>query len=270
MKLEPSEQSEEEVAEKWGDLSRLADELIERSNHAGGFPTMPGSAMAGDDARLDGYPITSAFHLTLMAAIDHLHALTSLVEVHRMLHVAAPGSLARGVMENAATAFWLIRPPQRNERMTRTLRWFATNAADQGRAVGQREVIGGVPAEEVLGRLREVAETRGIDPREATRRVTSTATIAHAEEHARSREGDDVRPMLAWQVCSGFAHGRPWAYLGMSNMEVNDEEEPSRTSLAEIRLTNTADRALWPALAGYHLLQATVWLHQTRSRSIAD
>jgi hypothetical protein len=78
-------------------------------------------AMAGDDACLGSYQMTSAFRTCLNAAADHLHTVTSLVVEHRQLNLAATGSLARGAIENGATAFWLLHPKSRDERIMHTL-----------------------------------------------------------------------------------------------------------------------------------------------------
>ena len=66
---------------------------------------------------LGGDHITSACRTCLNAA-DHLRAVTSLAVEHRQLNLAAAGSLARGAIENGATAFWLIHPRSRDEGLS--------------------------------------------------------------------------------------------------------------------------------------------------------
>jgi hypothetical protein len=84
--------SEAQILQKWEEFSALAERLSERVGTDGEFETPPGCAMAGDDACLGGYQITSAFRTCLNAAADHLYAVTSLVVEHRQLNLAATGS----------------------------------------------------------------------------------------------------------------------------------------------------------------------------------
>jgi hypothetical protein len=163
--------SDELIIGKWQEFSGLANRLIERVGTDGEFETPLGCAMAGDDSHLGGYQITTAFRMCLMAAADHLHALTSLVVEHQRLHLAAPASLARGAIENGATAFWLIHPKLRDERIEHTLRWYSKNARDQQTAVGDLD-IGGTPAMEVIERLERLATARQLNIRAATKGYT--------------------------------------------------------------------------------------------------
>lgn len=253
--------SEEEIAQKWRDLAAVAAVLSRRSDTRGDFATAPGSAIAGDDTHLGGYQLTSAFRFCLTAAIDHLHAVTSLVQEHRLLHIAAPASLARGLLENAAAGFWLIHPAQRDERITRTLRWWAKNARDQDRAMRDRPAAGKSSAEVVLARLRALAEARGIDPATAVKGYTSTEAVTYAEQQVGH---DQLGPLFPWQICSGFAHGRPWAMLGASQVEPQGESL-SWSGLNDVRLSNSLGLALYPTLAGVELLQTTLRVHRDRT-----
>ena len=61
------------------------------------------------------------------AAIDHLHCLRMAMRGPEpnsvAVHIQAPFSLARGALENASTAMWLMVPPGRQERIRRRLRY---------------------------------------------------------------------------------------------------------------------------------------------------
>jgi hypothetical protein len=218
--------------------------------------------MAGDDSHLGGFQITTAFRMCLMAAADHLHALTSLVVEQQRLHLAAPASLARGAIENGATAFWLIHPKSRDERIEHTLRWYAQSARDQETAVGNLG-IGGTPKDVVIERLERLASDRHLDVKAATNGYTSTEVVKYAEKHVRSVDGDPLTHLvLRWRVCSGFAHGRPWAYLGGLNSETVRETGPGTRQL---RLTNSMDRALWAAEGGLRVIEAALRVHRDRT-----
>ncbi len=254
--------SDEQIIGKWQVISGLAQRLRERVDTDGEFETPPGCAMAGDDSHLGGFQITTAFRMCLMAAVDHLHALTSLVVELERLHLAAPASLARGAIENGATAFWLIHPKSRDARITQTLRWYAKNARDQQRAVGGLG-IGGAPEVEVIGRLERVASDRQLNVRAATKGYTSTEVVEYAEKHATTMDGGPlIHLALRWRLCSGFAHGRPWAYLGGLAAETVREARPG---ISQLRLTNSMDRALWAAEGGLRVIEAALRVHRDRT-----
>lgn len=62
------------------------------------FPVLSGSALVGDDRESQPYQLTSAVRACLSAAVDHLHAAKVLAYDSGHLHLAAPTTLARGVI----------------------------------------------------------------------------------------------------------------------------------------------------------------------------
>jgi hypothetical protein len=218
--------------------------------------------MASDDASLGGYHITSALLTCLNAAADHLHAVTSLVVVHRQLNLAATGSLARGAIENGATAFWLIHPRSRDERIVHTLQWWAKNAHDQQGAVGDLG-IGGAPAEQVFVRLRYLASARRLDIKADTRGYASTEVVEYAERYGTTMDGAPPdHLLLRWQLCSGFAHGRTWANLVGLDAKVVRELSPG---ISQMQFTNTMERALYTEAGSVRVIPAALRVHQDRT-----
>jgi hypothetical protein len=65
--------------------------------------------------------------------------------------------------------------------------------------------------------------------------------------------------VLPWRLCSGFAHGRPWAYLG--SLDWDPKPGPS-SGVTEIRMSSDLTRALYPNLAAMHLLERFLRLYQ--------
>jgi hypothetical protein len=70
--------------------------------------------------------------------------------------------------------------------------------------------------------------------------------------------------VLPWRVCSGFAHGRPWAYLGVSDVRVTETGEGD---VVGVRLTSNLAKALYPSLAAIQLLERLLRLYEQRSGS---
>ncbi|GAC1575755.1 MAG: hypothetical protein NVS3B18_09500 [Candidatus Dormibacteria bacterium] len=94
----------------------------------------PGSRMHDDDARLDPFQISHAVKGALASSLDHIHAVRGLLLANQ-LNMAAPFTLMRAALENAALALWLIEPDEQSERFTRKLQIEMDDAYDAGIAL---------------------------------------------------------------------------------------------------------------------------------------
>lgn len=245
----------DQVAEKWVEIAPIIDRLLDRMGRENDFPVLPGSALVGDDRASQPYQLTSAVRACLSAAVDHLHAAKVLAHESGRLHLAAPSTLARGVIENAATGLWMITPQTRDERILRALRWWARNVHDQ---VGAGRLPPGRTKAGVLGKIAAVAQRRGIDPGGATNGYQMLKVIRQVD-----REHPDLRELeFTWQLCSGFAHGRPWAFLGALNREAMGSPEPG---VSHIRLTSDPILAMFPILKGLFVVQRLLQIWEPRS-----
>jgi hypothetical protein len=162
-------------------------------------------------------------------------------------------------LENFATAYWMLGPNGRDDRVSRALRWHAQNTRDSDRALGSKKLPGLKPLATRLAKLEAVATKRGLNTKEILRGYTSTAAVEYADNKA---TGVPLGVLLPWQIASGFAHGRLWAYFGMSELALADTAEPG---VAGATLTSDAWRALYPSLAASHLLQTLLRLYHSRS-----
>ena len=246
---------------KWQALAPLVERMMERVGTRGEFPIAAGSSLAGDDAAADPYQVSHVIRMCITAGTDHLHAAKVLIVDQQVVHVAAPASLARGALETLAAAFWVLQPTRRDERVTRSLRWHAKNMRDAEAAVGDLNLPGHRPLEEKLLKLDVVAAKRSLDTMAIRGGYTSTETVKCAEEHASNLP---LGVVLPWRVCSGFAHGRPWAYLGVSDVHVTETGEGD---VVGVRLTSNLAKALYPSLAAIHLLERLLRLYEQRSGS---
>jgi hypothetical protein len=257
--------TEEQAWEKWQEVGRLIEVLVARSDTRGEWDAHPWSCLAADDRASDPYQVSHAVSQCLMAGIDHAHAVKSLVVDHQELHVAAPASLARGFIENMAAAFWILHPDQRSDRVLHAAQWHAQNVKDQHRALtGLERVPPPARSEAVrIARLVGIAERAGNKDAGWLRRgYRPTEPVEYAEAHG----GPGTKGvLLSWQLGSGFAHGRPWAFLGMLEQEVMTTEG---SSVLDVRLTNDFARSLFPVLFGMHLAQAVLDLRQRRARPL--
>jgi hypothetical protein len=169
---------EADVQDKWWEMAPLIDRMIERTATENEFPVTPRSSLAGDDRGAAPYQVSHVLRMCLTAGVDHLHAVKTLVVDHGVLHVAAPSSLARGALENFGTAYWILGPRQRSERLSRTLRWYAKNFKDSDTAAKSIGPPTHKPLEAKMKKLYAVGVKHGIPEKIIKAGSTSTAAVA--------------------------------------------------------------------------------------------
>lgn len=259
--------TEAQAWEKWQEIGGLIDALARRSDTRGEWSPYPGSSLAGDDQASNPYQVSHAVTQCLTAGIDHAHAVKSLVVDHQVLHTAAPASLARGFLENMATAFWLLHPSQRQERVARAMKWHVRNIHDQAEALGDVSTMPAphrTPGDRIAQAV-AIGEAAGVTDGEYVRRGYRPG---HAVEYADREAGlRGTGVMFSWRLCSGFVHGRPWAYLGALEQQRLDTADPG---ILDVRMTNDLARSLYPVLTGMHLTEVVLKLHRQRSAPLFD
>jgi hypothetical protein len=199
--------------------------------------------------------VSHAARWCLNAGVDHLHALKSLVIDGGLIHPNATYSLIRGALENLAAGFWIIHPSQRSIRIERGLRWWIKNFKDEDTAT--EDMDDHVPAKRRVDRAVKLGQHAGCVESELRRNYYSTSVLKYANEHSTADH-----PLLIWRLCSGFAHGRPWASLGMNEIQVSPDEE---NGVSEVRLTTDHKRLLLSVLPAYYLMEDLVRLMRDRS-----
>lgn len=246
------------VAAKWQEIARGIDKMVERIADPNDFQVSSGSSLSGDDNASTPYHVSHAVRAGLVAGVDHLHAVKALLLDLQMLHMAAPFSIVRGSLENLSAAFWILHPGRRNERIERALRWHAKNFQEQHLAYEPVGLSDEAMRDAKLAKLEIVATRRGISTVNVRAGYRSSRAVKYAEEHAKR-----AKPLLPWQLCSGFAHGRLWPYLGMSEQERFETADPG---VFNLKLTGDPSRLLYPTIAAFRLLIDVVELLQQRSQ----
>jgi len=255
---EPSPVTTEQIDRKWDEMSPLIDRMMERTGNEKEFPVAKGSSLAGDDGASSPYQVSHTLRQCITAGVDHLHAMKLLVRESGVIHAAAPATLARGALETFGTAFWILDPPSRDLRIERNLRWHYKNLKDGDTARSELGLATNRPLKIKLQHVQSVADQQGIG---TIRGYSSTDAVTWADEHA--VKASNV--LFSWRLCSGFAHGRPWAYLGALNREEHDSGEEG---VQNIRLEANDATTLFPALCALHLLTDVLTLY--RDRASAD
>lgn len=213
----------------------LVDDWFVRSQQEQASPA-PGSSLAGDDKASDPYPVSAAATSVLISAVNHIHAVRTLIVEAKKVHPNAPLTLLRGALENAATAVWLLAPKSRDTRVLRRLRLEYANAWNQEQARILTQAPGGRSLDERRQRLQDMARTRGLSPDQvsqvAARVVGFRAIVREAATDVPGRD-----PELAefiWMVCSGIAHAQTWATIAASDLTRIGQASPT---VSEVRLT---------------------------------
>ncbi|MCC7128518.1 MAG: hypothetical protein IT192_06865 [Microbacteriaceae bacterium] len=236
-----------DINAKWAEVAMLLDVLAKRIDSKNEWPVEKRSSLGGDDRAINPYFVSHAVISCLFTGIQHLHAIKTLVIDARALHTGPPWSLGRAALENLATAYWILNPSSRRERVIRTLRWHYQNLRDQEQAV--RPIQPEFDSIEIRkARLSKAASANSIEMSELSAGYRSTTVIKYLDQHF-SGKGD---LLLLWRIGSGMAHGRPWANLGVSDQEVSPTENDD---VVHVRLSDDLSRVLLPVLRGIHVTQ---------------
>lgn len=176
---------------------------------------LPGSSLAGDDARTDPLQLSHLAVQSIGVAVDHLHSIRMAMcagPAQVNLHTYAPFTGTRAAIENASTALWMLLPASRQERIVRRLQLEADgvrNAASTLAQVGQGE---GSSLTRQRERLAKVAKANRVSESLLTRQAKPTYTdiVTQAGGHIELRDHDTNYVLLMWRLCSAVAHGDSW------------------------------------------------------------
>ncbi|WP_341267412.1 hypothetical protein [Gordonia malaquae] len=244
----------------WQYLAATLERIGPRAADPDGFPVQAGSSLARDDQLTTPYQVSHSVQQSIVAGIDHLDAIKHLVIGQGVLNLAATWTLARGAIENLAVAYWLLTG-SRQERVERTLRVHAKNSYDQYVATKHMDEQSALTAK--VGQhahIKAIAERNGIDDSDRLNGFTATSVL----EWTSDRTGGNA--LFAWRLCSGFAHGRSWAYLGaLERRENASNREPG---VVNATLTNSVASALTPILLATNLAVEVVDLFDKRAQPV--
>ncbi len=196
---------------------RIAEsvEMFHRRN-AAPLPVEAGSRTSEDDTVLLPYNLSHSVTGAIASALDHFLALDALVRTPP-LPMAAPYTLMRAGLENAALAIWLLNPAEQHERVIRCLLLQIDDAADSN---GAREAAG-------FPHPKSFSERRSEIVSHARQHGVPTERLMGARPGWRSKIVDVGAvsglggPELeaTWRWLSGYTHGRRWVHLTFGRRE---------------------------------------------------
>ncbi|GIH19165.1 hypothetical protein Raf01_73370 [Rugosimonospora africana] len=221
----------------------------------------PSSSLHGDDSRTHPYETSQVVWHSLSHSVDHLHMLRTVLRDARVIHMYSPYSLVRVALENASAAVWMLAPPSRADRITRRLR-FAASDIRNGEKV--KELVGHVgprTKDDRLDDLRGIARREGIDEGSAVKRVTYEEIVRVAGGQTAIGE---VTTCMTWKICSGIAHGDFWTTF---NALERVELPGAPPGVAHLRISANVEMLLYAASFAFDMTRLAWDLLDQRSRS---
>ncbi|GIH16842.1 hypothetical protein [Rugosimonospora africana] len=200
--------------------------------------TREGSELADDDAVAKPYELSPAIWAAATAAVSHLDCLRDSVlrltaddPQETPAHVHGHLALARGAIENASMAVWLLEPEDSAQRILRRLQ---TDWREHQRATRGFPPTGTI--DDHFVDLAAAASGVGIDP-ERIKQCPSYAEIVRSA--GKYQLGGSDFTMFTWKACGAVAHGElrgSSAYLPRDVLRTAVADRSPRRSTGSVRL----------------------------------
>lgn len=247
------------------EVSQFAGQLLAQvkglSAEVAALPApQPGSSLGRDDDLAAPFKPSQVTRRALANATEHLDALRMLLVEVGVQHPAVPFTLLRAAIETAATAIWVLDPQgRRPERVLRALRLALKEASDQNRL---EVTMGSTPSRPFADRKARILEVAGggIGPDTKVTQPTSKEIVESAE----ASTGRNVGLYAAWQICSGFAHGRLWSTLAVQDREAVSESDDGDLML---RITGSTKALTWALTLSITAVMQGAELYRKRATS---
>jgi hypothetical protein len=180
--------------------------------------------------------VSAAAASVLIGAVNHIHAVRTLIVDAKKVHPNAPLTLLRGALENAATAVRLLAANSRDTRILRRLRLEYANAWNEEQARILTQAPGGRTLAERRQRLQDMARNRGFSPNQVSQVAANPVGFriivrAAADE---TPGGDPEFAEFIWILCSGIAHAQTWASIAASERTIIGR---ASSTVLQVRLT---------------------------------
>ena len=221
-----------------------------------GAEVQPGSRLASDDAATSPVQMSHVTRACLTQAVDHLEALRQWIFVARVVPTWATFTVARGAIENAATAVWLQSNDDQSVRVRRRIK---VRVRDIRHGQDFMDHLGDPPprpAEQRLEELVTMGRAFGVDRGDVLGRTVGYRAIL-AEAGRETPVLSDDGPLAMWRMCSGVAHGQQWATLGVLEREIvatDGDVVQVRLTASEKPLVGAVNMAARLTAEGFRLL----------------
>lgn len=171
------------------------------------YPVEPDSDLAGDRAQIPELWVDTLATRRLKVAVDYLAGIRELMNAGR--HYYAPFALLRASLESSAAAVWLLKPDDRKIRLQRLVGRHIDDSNNKKAVQSMLPEEFRDPFDHEPGIKRMV--TASGSPRKKCKFPDYTPLLKEIDD----LPGRGASLLLAWRVCSGFAHGLSWATTGL-------------------------------------------------------
>lgn len=194
-----------------------------------------------------------------LTAVDHLHALRTLMKEARAQHIFAPFTLLRASLENAATALWILSDPAPRSIAVRTLKLEWANLCDLEKAHKTVDA----PEEAITVRKRTFEDLLLQNGLKKDGIKANPPGALKIIQQATTAFGLGSNPVLMWQMCSAAMHGRKWVTGFLTMMDAQDD---GISKVISGRLTSDEQAIVQAAYAACALVRRLFQVQEMRSR----
>ncbi|MFE0751509.1 hypothetical protein [Gordonia sp. NPDC058843] len=195
----------------WTILQRLEPiwDRLQRSD----FELEPGSAVYYDNQQLSGfYQISHHVDRAIQTSIGHWRAIMQALFEDGRGWLFSHYAMARPAIENAACAYWLLKPDSRRERIHNLL-LLAWDNDDQNRKAfnAAQQPDGAQECRAKQAVIEELAKHNGTPFPVKNQGVKYIQMVQSVPQHPAMSSVES-----AWRITSGMAHGKWWAFEHLS------------------------------------------------------
>lgn len=219
----------------------------------------PNSALGVANGLSAPFQASHAVGYLRLTAIDHLHALRTLMKEARAQHIFAPFTLLRASIESSATALWILSDPEPRSIAVRTLKLEWTNIGDRGKAY---DTVG-APEKDLEAWKKafdEILIQNALHKDGIKARFPGALKIL---QDASKTFDLGTTPTLMWQMCSGATHGRNWVSGFLTMMDAQDD---GISKVISGRLTSDEQAIVLAAYAACDLVRRLFQVQELHSR----
>lgn len=222
------------------------------------FKVHPESTLGLANQMSEPFQASHSLSYLRLTAVDHLHAVRTLLVEAKSQHIFAPYSLLRASIENAAVGLWLVKDSSARSIAIRSLKLEWANHCDRKNAY---EAIG-APSDEIDDRehrFKSLEDHYGMKKEGLRARPPGFRKMI---DEASETYGFTTEPTLMWQMCSAATHGRTWISGLLTMMDAEDDGE---SKVISGKLTSDEQGILFALVAACDLIERLFQVARLRS-----
>lgn len=180
----------------------------------GEYSVEPASALALDHERLPTLRVKDSVDRALHHSLDNVLGINQVLFAGGGLQHYAPFTMVRAALETAATAVWLLQPPNRETRLERRAAIEFNDNKESEAALRAAGVSDLTSTDRRRTLANKVLVSSSINAKKCKWPMYS-GIIQEVDPD----KGTQLSAELAWRACSGMAHGKFWAFQMLTDRQ---------------------------------------------------